>query len=332
MTKTKRFLTFALAIIMLLSLAACGKKQTEPEPVKETPEVTEAPEEDVDAVVEVFTLDNPEFVIDEGQEYDISKGFQGESESYELAISDFSVDGTNGCQFTLTVKNKLDHAINFTLYQLTVNGWPTECFCDMKLQAESSDSTSLTVPVDFLKRCRISAVNELKVYSRSYEKIEDLGDEFSIDEFSLYPTGMDAATARALREMDARYGQKVINRKDMELKILHSGFDSDGFYAITFLWSNKSDNWLAMTMDGFAINGYDAQNVNCDSEIPPQSDSYVVVYINQDTMRERFAGTEDLLKALRFDYAVYNTSSDDVTLTANGTCIVDLDQEEGAAA
>lgn len=228
----KRFWAMLLALVMLLTLAACGKEeapaQTEGE---ETGETENAPD-----------TSEPDGLV------------LTEDENLTVKLVSIDEDGFWGYTLNVYMENKTDIGLMVSMDEVSVNGY----MCDPYWGEEIAAGASLYSEVSFfrsdLEANGIDTVTEIlfTLSARDYEDI--FADPILEKPCAIYPLGEDAAVQgeREPQESD------TVLVDNASVSVIVTGIDPNGDwgYTVKVYLENKTDKTLMFSGDRFAVNGY----------------------------------------------------------------------------
>ena len=265
----RRFLCFAIAALMLLTLAACGEEQkkdptdaattaiTEPASTTEEPtgdlteDMTEEPtEESALGNHDVLSLD---FIRSFDQNPAIEEQDVYEKDGVKITAKELRYDTVNGPQITLEILNDSDRELLIQNSATVVNGYMMKPELNANAAPGKKTQAVMSLPYIGLAMADVHSLYELEISlslldSKTYAVVD------TTEPISLMMTG----TTEPTDEPDTS-GQVVYDKKG--IKVIVQGvkhdtlFDSDS--VLTVYMENNTDKAICVQNKSLTVNGYE---------------------------------------------------------------------------
>lgn len=224
----KKLLSLLLAVLMLLSLAACGNGDGDDG--KNTDKTEQNGKDDI-------ALD-PNVVIDNDDCY--------------IKLMDADPDGDWGYTIPLELENRSDETLFFYLESAVVNGVQCDPSFSATLDAGEKTTDEISIWEDFFCGVDIGEYTDIELTLSVYD--ENLDALYS-ETVRFYPLGEEAATTYV------REAQKsdivIFDNECAKVIVIGYGEDESGGYTVTLMCINKLKNSdIDFTIDeGLTVNG-----------------------------------------------------------------------------
>lgn len=257
----KKLTALMLALILALSLAACGGGSKAEEPA---PETTEAPAE------ETTSEDNDKTASagDEGESKPSisskSENAPAPAEATELnetlvdnddvivTLTGIEPDGKYGYTWKIYIENKSpDRDIYVTADDVSVNGLMLNPYFYETVTAGSKLNTEMYWYTSDFEFAEITDVTMVEFTLDIND--DDTYDDIFEDTYTIYPQGEDAYVAYSPNLDD---GLLLEENDDFTLYLLWYNENADYGYTLYFYVINNSDRALTFDMDDTTMNGY----------------------------------------------------------------------------
>ncbi len=244
----KKFLSVLLALIMVVSFAACGSdssndankeentdKSTQTDAVEQTnPEEDEKPEK----LTPTFS---EELVIDE--------------ELCSVKITGIDPDNMWGYTLKAEIENKSsDKTLMFSTEHASINGVYCNTFFASEVAPGKKAKEEINFTDDFLKENNVKNYTDIAVTFRIYDSEDWLADDVVNKTVHIYPYGEDKASA-FVREAKAT---DTVVADNENFTFIVTGYDpeSDWGYEAKVFIVNKTDKTLMFSADEASVNGF----------------------------------------------------------------------------
>lgn len=249
----KKIATLLLALVMLLSFAACGldlvpkdilpanetksadSTQTQDDPVAAAP----APEGTREALGEASV---PEMVAVDNDECTIT-------------ITGVEEDSIWGYTVKLLLENKsADRTFVFTAENAAINGVECDPILYAEVTAGMKKNDELSISEDVFKDNGIKNYTDIELGFRVYDSDDWSADDVANETIHLYPYGEDKAET-FVRE--AQPTDNVIVDND-NVTVIVTGYEDDPIwgYTVKLFLLNKTDKKIMFTADDVSVNGF----------------------------------------------------------------------------
>lgn len=256
----KRILCFALAALMLASLAACGEKKpdstesvtekvTEAAPVTEEP-TTEATAEPTTARHEVISLD---FINDFDKTASIEEQEIYNKDGVTVTAKKLVYDTVSGPQIVLAVKNDTDKTLMIQNAYTVVNGFMMKPVLDITAKPGKTVEEPMSLPYLGLAMASIHSLREIEFSLRILDSTT-YGVMDTTPEVRFNLTG--GTKSEPTFDED---GQVVYDGK--ECKIVLKGIKRDTLFdsanVVEVYMMNKTDKTIGIRNSKLTVNGYE---------------------------------------------------------------------------
>ena len=246
----KKSLSLLLALTLVLCLSACGAG-TQPDatvqptqnaetaatdaPATEAP-VTEAPTESAAYTSDAITL------VDD--------------ENVTFTVTGFKDNAYLGMEMHVYCENKTDKSMMFSLDGVSVCGVMHEPLWAEEVSAGKKVNSIIYFDTFTLAEQGIASMDEISFRLSVIDNDNWMDEPFVDEHFTVYPTGMDAATV-VYPEYRHKNGETVILDNEKLLFIVEKVDDTDGsFYTLSCYIANRTEQDLLVSWDGVSVNGF----------------------------------------------------------------------------
>ncbi len=264
----KRWIALLLAMLMVLSLAACGSKNTTTisqipgnnqgtdkaegpgVPGQENAEEKNEPETESEAVfpkvepapASSYVLDNQ--VVVDNEYCNVTAVKVTEPDSYDIGIKFLCENKTS------------DKNLTFSSSTASVNGYMVSPFMYENVSAGKKLNTELDFDLETLERCGIKTLDQVRFELRVYNADDWMEDEYVNEYFTLYPTGLTADQI-VVPERKTVPGEVVVY-EDEECRFVILNADPDDYwgYGLNCYLENKGDKNLMFSWNNVSVNGF----------------------------------------------------------------------------
>lgn len=243
----KRFLCFLLALSLLMSVAACGKEESEPAETaggqnQTVPETTAPGEEETAAPTEATS---PAFV-----RTDLVN-----DENLVFAVTEFTGNDHLGLQMQVYCENKTDRNLMFSLDGVSVCGIMYDPFWAEEVAAGKGVYSTVSFDTYALEELGVLSVDEISFRLSVIDSEEWMNEPLADDHFTVYPTGLSADTV-VYPEYVHKNGETIIMDDENLLFIVEKVNDAgDDLYTLNCYIVNRTDKDLLLSWDNVSVNG-----------------------------------------------------------------------------
>ncbi len=244
MKTAKKLFALLLALCLILSMAACEKKQTpaSTNAPETTAAATDAPATEAPAPE---TTAAPGFALEEISVLD--------NDEVSIRITGMENDELWGPTLKVEAENKTDKKLSCSLDAASVNGVSYFTYLDVELPAGKKANDEINFSDEDLNKT-LGDFTDLWLRFRVREADNWEADDLAREEVHLYPYG-EAAASRYVYSPDG--DDKVLVDNESFRVILTGGKTGDFWaYAMGVFVENKTDRTLVFNADDVSLNGY----------------------------------------------------------------------------
>ena len=283
----KRFLALFLALVMVLSLAGCGRKSLQDKILEDLEDKLGG---DIESVLE--GLGDIEGYLPDEEDYDSSdddkpKGNAASAEGlldivdlvvadtdmYAITISDVEYDDYwEAYTLNVLLENKSDIELEFDLVDVSINGILADMFMWEILEAGKKVYNEVELYVDFETMGIYEDIGDYTDIALTFaiddnEEWEEIGRE----SVHIYPQGEKKAT---VFERKAQSGDEVIvDNEYVTVTVVGCETNEDGDFSVRMFIVNKTDEHLSFDVDDEAVNDFMINNY-LNMELPAGMSGY----------------------------------------------------------
>ena len=305
----KKLTALLLALVLLLSLAACGAKNTEEPVTKEPAESTQPETQSESDAVGLPEVNKQKPVVDAEVEEEATTAAMELAEG-ETIVCDSDTLGLKitGCEQTadgdfmlyLSIVNKTDRNVTLNVDDVVVNGWYCDPYFSETLDpGESIDGTMFWYE-SMLDEYDIENVTQISFDYEMYDVDNYDLDSYAVGRFVYQPLGADAVQI-APWEPDE---DDIVVFENDKCAMVITDVDDEGTwgYELTACLINKTDYELMFSIDDARVNGADLDPFWAWS-VPPQARSVTDISWYPDDLTN--AGITSVTE-IELDMVVYN--------------------------
>lgn len=280
----KRFFALALALLMVLSLAACGEEKRttkkdrgdKQEATVTVPAGTEAPIA-TDAPVD----NNPDAIFD--------------TDDYALAVTDIKFDDDYyGINIELKAENKTDdEEYTIMVESFYVNGLQTDGSCYIEIADGEVKNENAYVTADFLKMAGIEDVEGFEV---TFYIIDDDYDTIDTQTLSY---GTNNEYTRDAQSTD----QVIVDTDEAKVTIVEKKWEKYSGYQVVVYVENYTDNELYLTIEDITINDTEYETY-LGTNVIPGAKTYDYITFYEYEIEEMGIASEADIDEIKFDLVV----------------------------
>ena len=240
----KKLVALLLALVMLLSLAACGV-------------VTVSDDDDENTTTESETK-NDEKKDDsktEKKEITFTELVAVDNEECFIKITGIENDSLWGYTLKVQLENKsADKTYMFSIQDASINGVKCSALLAEQVAAGKKANEKISFSDDELEENGVGDYTDIELTFRVYDSNDWTADEVALETVHVYPYGEENAT-KFVREAKATDNIILDNES---VTVIVTGYESGeiwGYTAKVFL-INKTDKTVMFSVDDVSVNGY----------------------------------------------------------------------------
>lgn len=257
----KRLMALFLALMLILSFAACDEKPTSEAKGETKP--TQGESKDEATFTETVVVDN---------------------EQCAIKITGINPDNMWGYTLEAQFENKsADKNYMFSVDSAAINGVESDPFFATEVAAGKKANEEISFQIDELKENNVGDVTDIELTFRVYDKDDWAADDVVMETVHIYPYGEDKAV-QFVRE--AQESDNVIIDNEYVTAIV-TGYEVDDFwgYTVNLYLVNKTDTNVMVTLEDVSVNGYMADPFYAE-DIPPEKCSFTSIQWSETTFEE----------------------------------------------
>ena len=246
----KRIFCLLLVLCLVLSLAACGKQESNPTEAPEQPAPTELPTEapvvtETEAPTEAPT--EPPVVSFEAVELI-------NNENLIFAVTEFVTSEHLGLEMKVYCENKAERPVIFSLDGVAVCGIMYDPFWAEEVTGGSAIYSTVSFDTFQLEEMGITSIDEISFHLSVVDSEEWMNEPLADDDFTIYPTGLTAETV-VYPEYRHKNGETIVLDNENLLFIIEKVDDAgDDLFSISCYIANRTDKDLLLSWDGVSVN------------------------------------------------------------------------------
>lgn len=295
----KKILALILALIMTLSLVACGVS------------------DDLDAVSDLI-----DEVADKAESDDKDAGKSKsngsitfsevvavDNDECSIKITEIDPDDTFGYLLKSTLENKSsDKTYYFTIDYATVNGVLCNPLFSASVAADKKANEDISISEDSFNGEDIGDYTDIMIRFRVYDD-EDWSVVVAEETVHIYPYGEDKATKYVRKEKSS--DNVIVDNKNIKVTVLSCGEDDFWGYMVSMSIENKTDKNVMVTAEDVSVNGFMADPYFAIS-VPAGISAYTYMEWSDETFEDN--GITDV-EEIEFNLRAYdedNWGADDL--------------------
>lgn len=250
----KRLILIILCIAMMLSLAACGTRNSG---------ATEAPTSPTAAPTVPGTTEAP---TAPPVDYTLSDLALVDNESCSFTVTGTEYNEHLGLQIHVLCENKSDRPLMFSWNNTSVCGFMYDPLWAEEVAAGKKVNTTVGIDTYALEQMEVESVDEITFTLYVQDSEEFMNEPVVNQQFTIYPTGKTADTA-VFPEYRHRDGETVIvQNEDITFIIQNVDDELADYYTLNCYIANHTDknlmiSWEDVSVNGFMVNPFWAMNV-----------------------------------------------------------------------
>lgn len=179
-----------------------------------------------------------------------------DNESCTFTVKSIELDDVWGFTLNVLCENKTDKNVMFSWDSVSVNGYMLDPFWATSVTAGNKANSTISFYDTDLADCGISTVDEITFMLSVYD-MDDYSAPYILEEqYSIYPTGLDASTVKYPDRITKTGENTVIDDDNITFIILGDTTDGDYAYTLNCYIKNKTDKNLTFSMDDVSVNGF----------------------------------------------------------------------------
>lgn len=241
----KKLTALLLALVLLLSLAACGEgtKNNETKPVDNT---------DSPAVSQEETEQTAE---PSGREITFTELTAVDNEECAITVTGIEPDNIWGYTIKALLENKsAEKTYMFSVDSAAINGVQCDPFFAAEVAPGKKANKEISFSTDELEENGITEFTDIELTFRVYDSEDWSADDVAMQTVHIYPFGEDQAAAFVRQPQDS---DTVLVDNDAATVIV-TGYAHDDIwgYTVKLFLINKTDKNLMFTTDEASVNGF----------------------------------------------------------------------------
>ena len=260
----KRFLGFFLSLILLAALAGCGGEPaaTQPQATEPVQTTAPAPTEDAADVPQTEAAPTQGEEAEETYAEDEPRGYTTEAqelvsnENLVFAVTGFRENAHMGLEMQLTCENKSGKDMLFSLNHVSVCGIMFDPLWAEEVSAGKKVNSTVYFDTYALEEMGITTLDEISFRLSVIDNVNWMDDPFLDEAFTLYPTGLDAASVE-YPQYQHKHGETLVVDNDKLLFIIEKVDDAENdTYTLYCYVENRTDKDLLVSWDGVSVNDF----------------------------------------------------------------------------
>lgn len=248
----KRMMSLVLAVMMLLSLTACGG---EPEPTETTPAqtITESIPETTGAPAEIPTQAPTAPPV---TTHAMNENVLVDNEYCLFAVMEASTNEYTGMELQVRCENRTGSTAAFSWDAVSVCGIMYDPVWSAEAAAGETVISTVSIDTYALEACGITSVDEISFHLNVFDSENWMDAPYVSDYFTVYPTGLSAETVRFPQRKPVAEETVIIDNEEVTFIIERADDGDDLVYTLHCYLANKSGKTLMFSWDSVTVNGY----------------------------------------------------------------------------
>jgi hypothetical protein len=245
--------------MLLVSLAGCGGETapTEAPQATEAPQVTTpAPTDSVETEAAPTQGEDIEetYVEETARSYTTEAQELVNNENVTFTITGFQENAHLGLEMQIHCENKSDKDMMFSLNNVSVCGVMFDPFWAEEVAAGKQVNSTVYFDTYALEDMGIDWLDEISFRLSVIDNVNWMDDPFVDEAFTVYPTGLDAASIK-YPQYQHKHGETVVVDNESLLFIIEKVDDAEGdTYTLYAFLENRTDKELLVSWDGVSVN------------------------------------------------------------------------------
>lgn len=246
----KRLTVFALCLVLVLGLTACGTAET---PGTPAPAPTEAPAAPAPTLPADYTEAPTEAPA---ENYSLTNLVIVDNDTCSFTVSGTEYNEHLGLQIQVVCENKTDRPLMFTWNNTSVCGFMYDPFWAEEVAGGKKVNSTIGIDTYALEQIGVTSVDEI-VFTLNVQDSEEFMNEPAVNEgFVIYPTGKTAETVK-YPVYEPKEEDTVIVENDTLTFIIESVDDElADFYTLNCYIANHTGKNLMISWDDVSVNGF----------------------------------------------------------------------------
>lgn len=243
----KRFLALFLALLMLVSLAACSSQSPDKPTDKPAPDDTDKPAQTDAPAPETDAPASGDFTFTEMTVVD--------NENCSIVITGLEDDSIWGFTMKVALENKsADKNYMFTITDAAVNGVKCSALFASEVSAGKKANETASFSDSVLEENGIGTYTDIEVTFRVYDSDDWSADDVALETVRVFPYGEDKATrfVREVKDTDT----VLVDTDDVTVVFIGAEFDDIWGYKANLFMVNKTDTSVMFSADDVSVNGF----------------------------------------------------------------------------
>lgn len=243
----KRIFSLLLCIAMLLSLAACGSSE---EVVPTAPAVvaTEPPQTVPPTEAPTVAPTEPPIAVSVPDEIPLV-----DNEDVTVVITGIENNEHLGMQLQIQCVNKTSRALMFSWDMVSVCGYMYDPMWAVEVSPGKTANGTIELDTYALEKMGIISVDEITFTLRVFDSENWMEAPLVQDVFTIYPTGLNAETAR-FPARDVENGVVVADNDQVRFVIEWADAEDADVFTVYVYMENKTDRNLMYAWDMVSVN------------------------------------------------------------------------------
>lgn len=246
----KRIATLLLALMLILSLAACGGETTNNDGSTNVNNTTDNADQTTPSQEEI-TKGNENIE----NEITFTEMVAVDNEECTIKITGIEADGMWGYTIKALLENKsADKTYMFSVETAAINGVQCDPIFATKVAAGKKSNEDIIFTSNELKENGITEYTDIELTFRVYDSNDWTADAVAKETIHIYPYGEDKA-AKFVRE--AQTSDNVIIDNDY-VTVIVTGYEDDELwgYTVNLFLINKTDKDVMFSVNEASVNGF----------------------------------------------------------------------------
>lgn len=286
----KKIFALLLAVIMLLSLAACGGSE------EQTPtNSTAAPTEPTAAVTEDFTEAPTQPPVTQTE---MDEAVLIDNEQVTFAVTKVENNSHMGMQLQVQCVNKTDRALLFSWDMVSVCGFMYDPLWAEEVAANKTANSTVYLDTYELEQMGVETVDEISFTLRISDSENWMEAPLVEEALTVYPTGLSADTVQ-LPERAPTDGQVVISDNEALRFVIEWAEADASAYTLQVYMENKTDSNLMFAWDLVSVNGFMIDPFWTEAVAAGRKACSEVIFYQSDLEENKIAAVSDIEFTLR---------------------------------
>lgn len=298
----KKYLALLLALILVLTFAACGgekadDKTPDSDPVLQTEDNFEKEPAPSSAAEEKTTEESPKA----GAEIAFEEVIVVDNDECLIKIVDIDPDNMWGYTLQAYLENKSSEiSYMFSVVTASVNGVQSDPLFASEVAPGKKENAGISFMDSTLEENGITEYTDIELIFKVYDSDDWSADDVAYETAKIYPLGEEKAV-RFVRDAQAA-DNLIIDNEHVSVTVTGYEIDDIWGYTANLYLVNKTDLELMFSVDGVSVNGYMADPFYATSVYPEKS-AFSSMYWSDETFAEN--GITEV-EEIEFTFTVYD--------------------------